>query len=173
MLKWLPKVMKTDPKWSPGAPRVDLFFSFMHFGRCRKKMIFRGRPGRPKKKKNRDMWRHRVDFVAATDRQVVHFWPGGSQGPPRARGLVKKKTTEEQLVRDLTRHGPLARRILLVNSVIPVFLHPLSYFFWPRARARWDPPSRLQKHRNHRIHKFAPMACQIPHQLLLCRFFLH
>ena len=33
----------------------------------------------------------RVDFSAPGQRQVVHFWPGGSQGPPRARGLVKEK----------------------------------------------------------------------------------
>ena len=26
MPKWLPKVMKNHPKWSPGAPRIDLFF---------------------------------------------------------------------------------------------------------------------------------------------------
>ena len=129
MPKWLPKVMKNDPKWSPGAPRVGSFFIFIDFGRCRKKVIFRGRPGRPKKKKIRAMWRRRVDFVAATDRQVVHFWPGGSQGPPRARGLVKKKTTEEQLVRDLTRHGGE-----LVNSVIPVFLQSRGGIP-PRARA--------------------------------------
>jgi len=50
--------------------------------------------------------------------------------------------------------------ILLVNPVNPVILHLLEYFFWPRARARgarararWDPHSRLQNHRIHRIHK--------------------
>ena len=79
--------------------------------RCQKIIIFGRLPDGPK---NRALERHRVDFVAATDRQVVHFWPGGPQGPPRARGLVKNKNdrgAEEQLVRDLTRHGPMARRI--------------------------------------------------------------
>jgi hypothetical protein len=32
MPKWLPKVMKNDPKWSAGVPRIDLFFDFTIFG---------------------------------------------------------------------------------------------------------------------------------------------
>ena len=32
--------------------------------------------------------------------------------------------------------------ILLVNDVIPDFLHPLQYLFWPRARARGGIPPR-------------------------------
>ena len=64
--------------------------------RCQKIIIFGRLPDGPKHRKNRALERHRVDFVAAADRRVVYFWPGGSQGPPRTRGLVKKKTTEEQ-----------------------------------------------------------------------------
>ena len=32
----------------------------------------------------------RVDFVALVVTNVGKFWAGGSHGPPRARGLVKK-----------------------------------------------------------------------------------
>ena len=35
--------------------------------------------------------RPRVDLVALGGAQVLYFWAGGSQGPPRARGLVQKK----------------------------------------------------------------------------------
>jgi hypothetical protein len=55
--------------------------------RCQKSIIL----GLPDGPKNQALERHRVDFVAAGDRRGVYFWPGGSQGPPRARGLVKKK----------------------------------------------------------------------------------
>jgi len=41
MPKWLPKVMKNRAKWSPGAPRIDLFFVFIDFWRRRKNLIFR------------------------------------------------------------------------------------------------------------------------------------
>jgi hypothetical protein len=41
MPKWLPKVMKNAPKWSPGAPRIDLFFVFINLWRRRKNLIFR------------------------------------------------------------------------------------------------------------------------------------
>jgi hypothetical protein len=40
MPKWLPKVMKNDPKWSPGAPRIDLFLVFIDLWRRRKNLIF-------------------------------------------------------------------------------------------------------------------------------------
>ena len=36
MPKWLPKVMKTGPKWSPGAPRIDLFFVFWSLEKAKK-----------------------------------------------------------------------------------------------------------------------------------------
>jgi hypothetical protein len=97
-----------------GVPGSTYRLIFDVLLRCQKIIIFGRLPDGPKNRRNRASEHQRVDFVAATDRQVVHFWPGGSQGPPRARGLVKKKTTrgaEEQLVRDLTRPGPMARRI--------------------------------------------------------------
>ena len=48
MPKWPPKVMKNHSKWHPGAAKVDLFIIFMHFGQCRKNMIFRCRSGSSK-----------------------------------------------------------------------------------------------------------------------------
>ena len=69
--------------------------------------FFEGAPGRPKI----DLGRPR----APNGRQREPKCSVGVGHGPRGRlahVLVKKKTTEEQLVQDLTRHGPLARRIL-------------------------------------------------------------
>ena len=66
------------------------------------------------KSKNRAFGEPRGRKKCSGYRRGCHFWPGGSEGPPRARGLVKKKNdrgADEQLVQDLTRHGPMARRI--------------------------------------------------------------
>ena len=41
-----------------------------------------------------------IDFSAAGGAKVRQFVGRRSQGPPRARGQVQKKTTEEQLVQD-------------------------------------------------------------------------
>ena len=68
-------------------------------------------PGGSKIKKNRPWGRQRVDSSAPSDRRVFPFWPGGSQGAASRARTSEQKTTEEQLVQDLTRHGPLARRI--------------------------------------------------------------
>ena len=46
------------------------------------------------------------------------FWARRSQGPPRARGLRKTKTTEEQLAQDLIRHGPMAWQIFAFKAVM-------------------------------------------------------
>ena len=58
----------------------------------------------------------RADFVAPAGLEPVHFWPGP---------LVEKKMAEEQLVRDLTRHGPLARRIFLyyIYILFSIYFH--------------------------------------------------
>ena len=79
-----------------GVPGSTYRLIFDVLLRCQKIIIFGRLPDGPTNRKNRALERQRVDFVAAADRQVVHSWPGGSQGPPRARGLVKKRTTEEQ-----------------------------------------------------------------------------
>ena len=50
MQKWFPKVMKNHSKWHPGAPRVNLFFVFIDFGRSRKNMIFWWGSGATKKR---------------------------------------------------------------------------------------------------------------------------
>ena len=79
-----------------GVPSSTYRLIFNVLVRCQKIIIFGRLPDGPQNRKNRALERHGVDFVAAADRRVVYFWPGGSQGPPRARVLVKKRTTEEQ-----------------------------------------------------------------------------
>ena len=81
--------------------------------RCQKIIIFGRLPDGLKNRKNQALERQRVDFVAPGDRQVVHFWPGGSEAASRARTSIEKndRGAEEQLVQDLTRHGPMAQRI--------------------------------------------------------------
>ena len=58
----------------------------------------------------------RIDLGEMPDRRWSHFWTGRSQGPPRARGLVKNKTTEEHLVEGLTCQGPNAPSHFIIRS---------------------------------------------------------
>ena len=74
-----------------GVPGSTYRLIFDVLLRCQKIIIFGRLPDGPRNQTNQALECQRVDFVAPGDRQVVHFWPGGSQGPPRARGLVKKK----------------------------------------------------------------------------------
>jgi hypothetical protein len=67
---------------------VSAFFDVL--ARCQKTHVFLIVPKSIKNLKKSALVRPRVDFVAPGQRRLVHFWPGGSQGPPRARGLVKK-----------------------------------------------------------------------------------
>ena len=97
-----------------GVPGSTYRLIFDVLLRCYKIIIFGRLPDGPKNRKNQPLEHQRAEKKCPGDRPVVHFWPGGSEGPPRARGLVKKKRTgaDEQLVQDLTRHGPMARRIV-------------------------------------------------------------
>ena len=96
MPKGTSKVMFFDKNGGMGVPVSIYPLIYEVLLRCQKIIIFGRLPEGPTNRTNRALERQRVDFVAAGDRQVVRFWPGGSQGPPRARGLVKKNTTEEQ-----------------------------------------------------------------------------
>ena len=84
------------PKWRHGPPRFDLSYDFWRFAAMPKNHHFWTPSRWTKKLKKSTLERHGIDFVALGDRRGLYFWPGGSQGPPRARGLVNKKTTEEQ-----------------------------------------------------------------------------
>ena len=118
MPKGTSKVMFWIQNGDMGLPGSTYPLIFDVLVRCQKIIIFGRLPDGPK---NRALERQRVDFVAASDRRGCRFWPGGSQGPPRARGLVKKKNdrgAEEQLVQDLTRHGPMAQRIVEIFRIV-------------------------------------------------------
>ena len=82
--------------------------------RCQKIIIFGRLPDGPKNLKNRALERQRVDFVAPGDRQVVHFLPVPGAASRARTCEEQKRQMEEQLVQDLTRHGPMAWRILFV-----------------------------------------------------------
>ena len=90
------KVMFFGSKWRHGPPRFDLSFVFWRFAAMPKNHHFWTPSRWTKKSKNRALERQGLNKKCQGRRQVVHFWPGWSQGPPRARGPVKKKTTEEQ-----------------------------------------------------------------------------
>ena len=54
--------------------------------------------------------RPRLDLIAPGVTRVYSLWPGGPRAASRAR-TYQEKMTEEQLVEDLARHGPMARRV--------------------------------------------------------------
>jgi hypothetical protein len=58
----------------------------------------------------------RIDLGEMPDRRWSHFWTGRSQGPPRARGLVKNKTIKEHLVDGLTCQGRNATSHFIIRS---------------------------------------------------------
>ena len=112
------KVMFFDPKWRHGRPRFDLSFVFWCFAAMLKNHHF-GTPSRWTNKSNKS------SLGAPKGRKKV---PDGSPGvsflarrvpraASRARTSEEKndRGADEQLVRDLTRHGPMAWRIKHIN----------------------------------------------------------
>ena len=105
MPTWLQKWYQNLQKSTMGPPRVDVFVDFIDFGPCRRIVVFsmalrvvqkstKISPGAPKGR-----------FCRSGRSSPGAFFASRLLGPPRARGLVKKKTAEEQLVEDLTRMG--------------------------------------------------------------------
>ena len=68
MPKGTSKVMFLDPKWRHGPQGSTYRLIFEVLLRCSKTIIFGLLPDGPK---NRALERHRVDFVAASDRRVI------------------------------------------------------------------------------------------------------
>ena len=101
MPKWFPKVMNNGPKWSPGAPRINLFFVFMDFWRRRKTWFFDEVPGRPKNKENRPVERQRLEKSSPADNSTTDRSPGGSR---HSRLRIKRRTTSRWS------HTPKGRR---------------------------------------------------------------
>ena len=85
-----------SPKWRHGRPRFDVSFDFWRFAAMLKNHNFWTPSRWTTKSKKSTLGAPKVRKKCPPRRRGCHFWPGGSRGPPRARGLVKKKTTEEQ-----------------------------------------------------------------------------
>ena len=122
-----PKSHEKLSKMEPGGAQGRFILHFYAFRAMSKKSDFSRSSQEAEKKKIRAMWRYRVDFVAASDRQVVHFWPGGSQGPPRARGLVKKKRQRSRRAAGARSDTPWADGP--VNVYLFIYLYNICIIF--------------------------------------------
>ena len=101
MPKWLPKVMKNGPKWSPGAPRIDLLFVFIDFRRRRKNLIFRWGSGATKKQRKSTRRAPKAWKKLPRRQRVSVKSPGGSR---HSRLGIKRPTTSRWS------HTPMGRR---------------------------------------------------------------
>ena len=111
--KGLPTVIQNRMKTTIGPYRYYRFWPLSE-------KVFFGCPRNYPKQLKIDQNAPKGRFCRFAGSPGVPFWARRSQGPPRARVLVNKKTTEGQLVEDLTRQGPLARRTLLIITIITV-----------------------------------------------------
>ena len=112
--KGISKVMFLGPKWRHGPPRFDLSYDFWCFAAMPKNHHF-WTPSRTNKSNKSSLGAPRAE------QKVQGASPGVSFLARRVRGAASRARTseekndrgaEEQLVQDLTRHGPMAWRIL-------------------------------------------------------------
>ena len=114
MPKGISKVMFFDAKLRHGPSRFDLSFDFRWFSAMPKNHHFWTPSQWTKKSKKTTLGAPKGRTKSA--RRIaggVIFWLGGSEGPPQEKN---DRGAEEQLVRDLTRHGPMARRMYTHNA---------------------------------------------------------